>query len=351
MSINVGLIGYGLSGSVFHAPLIDAVDGLTLTGVVTSRTEEVRRDYPDVPVFHDVEPLLASGVQLVVVASPNTLHEEHARKAILAGKHVVVEKPFTITSEEGAGLIALAKENGVMLTVFQNRRWDNDFLTIRQVLDSGALGRISLYEAHYDRFSPEVNAEKRWRERALPGSGILYDLGAHLIDQALVLFGLPDSVQADLRREREGAQAVDSFHVILGYRQTRVIVRAGSLVRMRGPRYVIHGDTGSFMKSGLDPQEEQLKRGLRPADPDWGCDKPESYGELTTSVGELTAQSKVETVRGSYESFYRGVVEAISSGAPAPVLPEEALETIRIIEAAERSAEQKRTILLTEQPV
>lgn len=351
MSINVGLIGYGLSGSVFHAPLIAAADGLTLTGVVTSRKDQVRTDYPGVAVFDDVEPLLESEADLIVVASPNTLHEEHARKAILAGKHVVVEKPFTITAEEGQFLIDLAKDKGVMLTVFQNRRWDNDFLTVREVLGSGVLGRISVYEAHYDRYTPDVEIEGRWREQPLPGSGVLYDLGAHLIDQALVLFGRPESVVADLRRERDGAEAVDNFHLILQYPQFRAILRAGTLVRQQGPRYTIHGDTGSFIKSGLDPQEEQLKNGLRPGHPDWGCDKPECYGELTTSVGELTAQSKVETARGCYETFYSGVVNAITSASEPPVLPEEALETIRIIRAAERSDEEKRAIMLSEQPV
>ncbi|PLT48285.1 Myo-inositol 2-dehydrogenase [Paenibacillus pasadenensis] len=348
MGIPTGLIGYGLSGAVFHAPLIAAEEGLTLTGVVTSQREKVLEDYPEVQVHDDVESLLASGVELVVVASPNTLHYEHARSAILAGKHVVVEKPFTNTSKEAEELIALAREKGVRLSVFHNRRWDNDFLTVQQVLASGGIGRISVYEAHYDRYAPEVEVETAWRDQRLPGSGILYDLGSHLIDQAVQLLGMPESIWADLRLDREGAVTVDYFHLVLGYPQSRAILRAGTLVRQAGPRYMVHGEQGSYIKYGLDPQEEQLKSGRRPGDEGWGADKPECYGELTTAVGELTVRTKVDTLPGRYEDFYRGIAEAIQGGAAMPVPPEDALGVIRLIEAARRSAKEKRVIELAE---
>lgn len=344
MEIPTGLIGYGLSGSVFHAPLIAAEKGLKLAGVVTSQKEKVREDFADVEVYDDVEALLNSEVELIVVASPNTLHAEHARKAILAGKHVVVEKPFTITTAEAEELIALARDRGVQLSVFHNRRWDNDFLTVNQVLASGAIGRVSVYEAHYDRYTPEVEGETAWREQALPGSGILYDLGSHLIDQAVQVLGMPESIWADLRLDREGAETVDYFHLVLGYPQSRAILRAGTLVRQAGPRFMVHGDLGSFNKYGLDPQEEQLKAGLRPGDPDWGADKPECFGELTTAVGELTVRTKVDTMPGSYELFYRGIAAAIRNKEPLPVEPRDALRVIRLIEAAQRSAKEKRVI-------
>ncbi|OXM14251.1 oxidoreductase [Paenibacillus herberti] len=346
MGIPTGLIGYGLSGSVFHAPLIAAEEGLKLTGVVTSQMEKVREDFSGVEVYEDVESLLGSDVELVVVASPNTLHYEHARKAILAGKHVVVEKPFTNTAAEAEELIALARDRGVKLSVFHNRRWDNDFLTVNQVLASGAIGRVSVYEAHYDRYSPEVEGESAWREQALPGSGILYDLGSHLIDQAVQVLGMPDWIWGDLRLDREGAVSVDYFHLVLGYPQSRAILRAGTLVRQAGPRFMVHGDLGSFIKYGLDPQEDQLKAGLHPGDSEWGADKAECYGELTTAVGDLTVCTKVDTLPGSYEKFYRGVAAAIRDGDPLPVEPRDALGVIRLIEAAQRSAREKRVIEL-----
>jgi scyllo-inositol 2-dehydrogenase (NADP+) len=342
MTINVGIIGYGLSGSVFHAPLIKHTQGLRLKTIV-SRSEQVHKDYPEVEVVHEVEMLLRQKeIEVVVVTSPNTTHYEYAKKAILAGKHVVVEKPFTITSSEAEDLIVLAREKGVLLTVYHNRRWDNDFLTIQELLRSGILGRLTTYEAHYDRFRPCVR--DRWREKKLSGSGTLYDLGAHLIDQALVLFGMPQTVWADLRAERAGAQAVDYFHLILGYQDLRVILHGGSLVRETGPRYMLHGDKGSFVKYGLDPQEEQLKNGIRPGASVWGEDRPDNYGQLTTEIGGLVMRGVVETLPGRYETFYKSLVEAIQLRERTPVLAEEARNTIHIIECAIRSQQEQRTI-------
>jgi scyllo-inositol 2-dehydrogenase (NADP+) len=343
MSINVGLIGYGLSGSVFHAPIIDKVNGLTLKAVVSSNAAKVQQDYPYVEVLPDTDSLLQQKeIDVVVITSPNTTHYEYAKNAILAEKHVVVEKPFTVTSEEADELIALAKKHGVLLTVYQNRRWDNDFLTIRRLLQTNVLGDLSTYEAHFDRFRPDI--QNRWREQNLPGSGILYDLGSHLIDQALVLFGMPNTIWADLRTEREGAKAIDYFHLVLGYQHMRVILHSGSLVRKTGPRFILHGNKGSFIKYGLDPQEDQLKKGVRPGDPGWGEDLPENFGQLTTEMGGLSIQGTIKTLPGRYEVFYESLVEAIHSGNSAPVLAEEARNTIRIIEYAMKSYQEQRTI-------
>lgn len=341
MTIRVGLAGYGLAGSVFHAPLIQSVEGLSLAAIVTSQDERVKRDYPGVEVLPTFERLLERGdIELIVVATPNVTHHDLARKALEAGRHVVVDKPFVIHADEADDLIELARRQHVVLSVFQNRRWDNDFLTVRSLLASGLLGEINTYECHYDRFRPQVIT--RWREEPLPGSGTLYDLGAHLIDQALLLFGTPESVWADVRAQREGAQVDDYFHLVLGYGRRRVILHAGSLVREEPPRFQLHGSKGSFIKYGLDPQEDQLKAGMRPGDPRWGQDEPAMYGDLTMDVGELVVKGKINTLTGRYEAFYQGIVEAIAQGKPAPVTPEDARNTIRVIERAVESQQEQR---------
>ncbi|MGG4554217.1 oxidoreductase [Paenibacillus sp. FSL W8-0186] len=345
MAIQVGLIGFGLSGSVFHAPLIDRTEGMTLAAVVSSQPAKVKGIYPQAKVYEDVETLLSDPeIQLVVVSSPNLTHYEYAAQALEAGKHVVVEKPFTNSSAEADRLIALAKEKKLLLTVYHNRRWDNDFLTISRLLDSGVLGSVSYYEAHFDRFRPEVTG--RWREQDLPGSGILYDLGSHLIDQALTLFGKPNTVWADLRKERRGSKANDYFHLVLGYSNLRVVLHSGSLVREQGPRFILHGDRGSFIKHGFDPQEAQLRKGSGPGDENWGRDNEANYGKLTTDIGGLAVSGTVETLTGSYETFYRKLADAISSGQPSPVAAEDARDVIRIIELAMESHSQGRVLPL-----
>lgn len=345
MKINVGLVGYGLSASVFHAPIICSIEGMHLQAVVSSNAQKVLNDHPDVEVFADIDALLLqSEIDLVVICTPNTLHYPFAKKAILAGKHVVVEKPFTVDSSEAGELIALAKEHNVKLAVYHNRRWDNDFLTIKALLETDMVGRLSTYEAHYDRYRPVVGG--RWREDNLPGSGILYDLGSHLIDQALHLFGMPLTISADLRSEREGGQTDDYFHLILGYPQLRVILHSGSLVKMGGPRFMLHGERGSFIKYGLDPQEDQLKQGMHPGDSGWGEDQPDHYGKLSTTAGGLSMEAVIQTLPGSYEVFYQRLASAIRSEAPVPVSAEQALHTIRMIEYAIQSHQEQRTIQL-----
>ncbi len=343
MTIRVGLVGYGLAGSVFHAPLIASAEGLSLAAIVTSQSGKVKRDYPAVEVAPTFESLLErNDIELLVVATPNVTHHDFARRALEAGKHVVVDKPFVIHAAQADDLIELAKSQRRVLSVFQNRRWDNDFLTIRSLLKSGLLGDITTYEAHYDRFRPAVN--DRWREQPLPGSGTLYDLGAHLIDQALFLFGTPETVWADVRPQRQGAQVDDYFHMALGYPQRRVILHAGSLVRETPPRFQLHGSKGSFLKYGLDPQEDQLKAGLRPGDASWGRDEAVLYGDVTLDVGDLVVKGKVTTLDGCYQAYYQGMVEAITEGKPAPVAPEDARNTIRVIECALQSQQEQRVI-------
>lgn len=340
--VYVGLIGYGLAGAVFHAPLIRSVPGLRLAAIATRREAQVMTDLSGVAVHPTPEVLIAEpGIDLVVIASPNETHFPLARAALEAGKHVVVDKPFTNTSAEADELIALAARKGRLLSVFQNRRWDADFLTVRRCIEQGLLGEVASYEAHFDRFRPAI--KPGWREQASPGSGILYDLGAHLIDQALVLFGSPRAVTADVLAQRPGARTVDHFHLTLDHGRRRVIVRSSTLVREPGPRFAVHGDGGSFLKYGIDGQEDALKAGKRPGMPAWGREDPRWFGTLVTADGE---RRTIESLPGCYEAYYEGIAAAILDGAPPPVRAEESRDVIRIIEAAMRSSSERRTIPL-----
>ena len=340
--VYVGLVGYGLAGAVFHAPLIRSVPRLRLAAIATRREGQVMADHSGVAVHPTPEVLIAEpGIDLVVIASPNETHFPLARAALEAGKHVVVDKPFTITSAEADELIALAARRGRLLSVFQNRRWDADFRTVRSCIEQGLLGEVASYEAHFDRFRPAI--KQGWREQEAPGSGILYDLGAHLIDQALVLFGPPRAVTADLLAQRSGARTVDYFHLTLDYGARRAIVRSSTLVPEPGPRFAVHGDGGSFLKYGIDGQEDALKAGVRPGAPEWGREDPRWYGTLVTAGGE---RRPIESLPGAYEAYYEGIAAAILDGAPPPVRAEEARDVIRVIEAAMKSSAERRTIPL-----
>lgn len=261
--IGVGLVGYGYAGSVFHAPLIESVPGLRLVAVASGNEAKLRADRPEVSRDGTPEALFARPeVGLVVIATPNATHFDLARQALQAGKHVVVDKPFTVTLAEAEELARLASHSGLLLSVFHNRRWDSDFLTLRQLLGRERLGEVSYFESRFDRHRPQVR--DRWRERAGPGSGLWYDLGPHLVDQALQLFGMPSAVEATLEIQRHGAQAVDCFRVQLTYPRPRVVLRAGMLGIDNGPRFVVQGSRGHYLKCGLDVQEEALKRGEPP---------------------------------------------------------------------------------------
>ncbi len=342
--VRVGLIGYGLSGAVFHAPLISSVHGLVLQKVVSSNPDKVRRDFPDVVVVPDVSSLLSDpAIDIIVISSPNTTHFEYAKQALHANKHVIVEKPFVNRSKDADELIRMAEQRNLLLSVFQNRRWDNDFLTVKKCIQEGLLGDIYTYEAHYDRFRPQISG--KWKECELEGSGVLYDLGAHLIDQALHLFGMPDKISAEVLKQRPAAKIDDYFHLVLGYDRLRVILHAGCLVKKAGPRFQVHGSKGSLIKYGLDPQEEDLKRGLRPGHPAWGKDKEKWYAELTLGT-DLNVNTRLETIPGCYQVYYKGIYEAVVNGAPLPVSATEARNTIRVIEYAMQSSSEQRVIVL-----
>lgn len=342
--IKVGLIGYGMAARVFHAPVIRSVAGLRLTKVVERHGDESHSLRPPVEVVRDADALLQDEeIELVVITTPNSSHFELARRSLLARKHVVVEKPFTATSAQAQELIELARRQERIISVNQNRRWDGDFQTVKKILDSRLLGRLVEFESHYDRFrnSPRPGA---WREQEVEGSGILYDLGSHLIDQAQILFGLPEMITADLRIQRDFAKTTDNFELILHYDGLKVALRAGMLVRCPSPRFILHGSLGSFLKYGIDPQEEALKQGRLPSEPDWGREPKELWGRLITEAGGLNLDGQVETLAGCYQAFYRNIADAIGGRAELAVKPEEARNTIRIIELAIESSAQKRSV-------
>lgn len=345
--IQVGLIGYGVAGQVFHAPIINAVPGLKLAKVVERHGEASRQHYPWVEIVRNAEALCSdAAIDLVVIATPNDSHFELAQQALSAGKHVVVDKPLTTTSIQAQQLIDLAQQTDRVLSVHQNRRWDGDFQTVKQLIQQGYLGQLVEYEAHYDRFRNTLKPGA-WRETPDLGNGILFDLGSHLIDQAQVLFGLPESITADVRVQRDGAKADDYFEIGLDYGALKVILKAGMLVRELGPHFILHGSAGSFVKYGMDPQEAALRRGLTPAEPDWGLEPQTQWGTLNTQLGGLHFYGQLETIRGCYQAFYENVYQAIEQGAALAVQPEEARNTIRLIELALQSHAERRTLAYT----
>lgn len=342
--MSVGLIGYGMAGRTFHAPVIQSVPNLRLKKVVERHTNEARKRYPWVEVVPDATALLQDEeIDLVVIATPNISHFDVARQSLKANKHVVVEKPFTTTSGQAQELIDLARQQNKVISVNHNRRWDGDFQTVKKLLEGRLLGRLVEYESHYNRFRnyPRPNA---WREEERAGSGILFDLGSHLIDQAQVLFGVPQMITSDIRVQRDFAKINDSFELILHYDDLKVTLKAGMLVREQSPRFILHGTEGSFVKYGFDPQEEALKRGFVPSESNWGIEPREQWGTLITQVGGLDLEGQVKTIAGCYQSFYQNIVDVISGRAELAVKPEEARNTIRIVELAIESSEQKRTI-------
>lgn len=349
-TINVGLIGFGMAGQVFHAPVIASVDGLRLHKVCARRAEQqeiLHYRYPDAVAVGSTDELIhADDIDLVVVATSNDVHYSLTRDALLADKHVVVEKPFTNTRAQADELITLAGRQNRLLSVHHNARWNSDYLTVKKVIGSGRLGKLVSFEARYDRFRNTLK-ENAWREADLPGSGILYDLGAHLIDQSLQLFGKPEAVNADLRKQRPGAQAVDDFELILHYPGLKVSLKGAMLVKEPSPRYALYGLDGAFVKYGIDPQEAALKAGETPGgNPDWGREPREIWGKLNVLENGRDIIEYVESERGNYPAFYHNIYEAILGRQVLAVKPEEARDVIYIIEMAEKSWEEKRTVTL-----
>lgn len=341
--LRAGLVGYGFAGQTFHAPVLSAVPGMELAAVASSQGDKVAAEWPGVAVVADVRALVArQDIDLVVVATPNAQHFPVAKAALEAGKHVVVDKPFTLDAAEARELATLAERNCLLLSVYQNRRFDADFLTLRDLFAGGELGRPVYFESHFDRFRPEVR--DRWREQAVPGAGLWVDLGAHLLDQAVQLFGKPDTLQLDSAVLRDGAVIEDYFHAVLRYEEgpyapLRVVLHATTLAAHAAPRYLVHGTRGSYIKYGVDSQEDALRSGLRPGGDDWGIDP--LLGELTLMAAGSWMQNKtLPNRRGNYVEYYAEVRDAILGNGPNPVPPEQAVALMELLDLGTRSAQE-----------
>jgi predicted dehydrogenase len=338
-STRVALIGFGYAGRGFHAPLIVATPGLTLAVIGSRQGKSVGSTYADAEVVPDpLEAVRHPHVDLVVIATPNDTHAPLADAALRAGKHVVVDKPFTITLAEARALTAKAAEVGRLLSVFQNRRWDSDFLAIKQELAGGRIGEVVEFRSEFSRYRPEVR--DRWRERPGPGSGMWYDLGPHLIDQALVLFGAPETVQADLQVQRRGGSTVDWFQAVLGYGRRRVILESSMLAADTATRFVARGTRGSLAKRGGDPQEAQLKSGQTPGSPGWGRD-PDPLIFVSAETG---APMELVSPAGDWRSYYAAVRETVQGEGELPVTPAQATTVMAVIEAGMQSAAEGRVV-------
>ncbi|AJQ93314.1 oxidoreductase [Gynuella sunshinyii] len=327
--IKTVIVGYGYSARTFHLPFLRLNNAFDVVGFVSSRPEEILATYPVTQIFSQLsECLQRLKPDLVIVTTPNHLHFSQAKSALLAGAHVVVEKPFTLTTTEAHELIELARRQQKKLTVFHNRRWDGDFLTVKKLITSGKLGEIKIFESRFDRFRPQVR--DRWRENAGPGSGIFWDLAPHLIDQAITLFGLPTSTHSQLYTLRDSGESTDAFHLTLNYPDKVVYLSSSPFQAGDNERFNIQGTLGSFRKYGLDPQEAQLKQGLTPGTDDWGMDKLEYYGTLFTEQEKKSLKTEI----GCYEQFFLRLENSILKNTDEPVIPETIFPVIEIIENA-----------------
>jgi predicted dehydrogenase len=339
--IRVALIGFGFVGKTFHAPLIQSVPGLELTVVSSRHRETVREILPEAQVLGNPEEAAThADVDLVVIASPNETHVPLATAALSAGKNVIVDKPFTITLAEARRLGELSRAKQRLVSVFQNRRWDSEFLGARAIIEEGRLGEVLHFESHIDRFRPEVR--KRWREVAGPGAGLWYDLGPHLVDQALQLFGLPEKVSASLVRQRPHAQTDDWFHVLLDYGRLQAILHGSLMVAGGIPRMAIHGTRGSWLKYGLDVQEEQLIRGVVPGHAGWGEDpRPGIFYS-----GSENETLELPVPKGDHRQYYFRIRDAIRNQAPSPVTTGQAIAVMAVLETAIQSSEKAEVLSL-----
>lgn len=331
--IKTAVIGYGFSAKTFHIPFVSALDEFELVAISTSNGEAVAQDWPNAQHYTAASDLLIeSDAELVIITAPNDVHFELTKQAIENGKHVIIEKPFVTNVADGEALIALAKEKNRILSVYHNRRWDGDFLTAKKLIEEKRIGELKHFESHFDRFRPEVR--QRWREQATDGGGILFDLGSHLIDQALELFGLPDAISAECKMMREGSTNVDYFDVVLHYPNHLAIVHGDLFSAGPNKRFTLKGTKGTYEKCGLDSQEPRLIEGIHPTEPSWADETPDNYGRLYSADSSET----VATERGGYQHYFLKMAEAISNNTTPPVKAEDALWNIKLIELAMESS-------------
>lgn len=341
--INVGIVGFGLSGRYFFSPFFDVHPNFKVIAVHTTQKQFLEKEYPGVKAVANVDDLLQyPGIDLIVVASPNSTHYDYALRALQAGKNVIVEKPFTCTSHEAQLLDELAVQKQLLLAPFHNRRWDADFLTVQSILQQGVLGEIMEFESHFDRFRP-VHDRVEWKNLPTPGNGVLFDLGPHLIDQALVLFGKPEGIYADIKIQREQGKVIDYFDLHLYYPHMKAILKAGVFVKENGPRFAVHGRKGSFVKYGLDLQEERLRAGQKPYEP-LGNESEGNFGILNIEKDGETQCEKYPTLTGNYMAYFNNIYDAITGKAALKVQASDAIQVIKVIETACRSSEIKQWV-------
>lgn len=345
--LKVGIAGYGMSATVFHIPFITTMDQYKLVTILERSKNESKAKLPDIQIVRTIEELVSDPeTDLIVITTPNDTHFEYASKALKAGKHVVLEKPLTNTMEEAKELLEIAQNSEGVFSVYHNRRYVSDFLTIKELLAQDLLGDIHEYSANYDRYRPGLKSNA-WREEPKTGSGILYDLGPHLIDQALVLFGKPKWITADIRLQRSFVKVDDYFNLWLDFGFTKVVLHSGMLIREQGPRYMVQGMKGSYLKYGDDPQEARLKEGDLPVGEDWGKEPDTSDGILHTEINGEVVRTTVPTHKGNFGMYYTNLYNTIVHGAPLTEKPEHGYNTIRLIELAFESNRLKKTIECT----
>lgn len=338
--INTAVASYGMSGEIFHVPFLLFNPGFKITKVLERSKENSKSKLPDAQIVRNYQDILGDpNVELVIVNTPNYLHYEMAKQALRAGKHVLVEKPFTITVDEAKELIELAKKQNLVLTAYQNRRLDGDFKTVQKILKENVLGNIKLFDSQILRWKPTLG-EKLWKIGANKGGGLLYDLGSHLIDQALTLFGMPTSIFADLGFLRQGAVVDDYFELLLFYDNLKVTLKSSLLANDQGHRFMIQGDKAAFTKFGNDPQEEQLTSGEVLSSENWGKEDKSAWGLIHSATESYSYTS----LNGSYPDFFENLHRAITAGEELLVKPEEAMQVIKIIELANQSFKEKRVI-------
>ena len=343
--IKTGIASYGMSGLVFHAPLLHVNPGFEIVKVAERSYKGSKERYPYLHVVKSFEELISDQhLELIIVNTPDATHYEYCKMALEADKHVVVEKPFTMTSEQAEQLILISKKRGKLLSVFQNRRWDGDYLTVKKVVTDKLLGRLVSFESHFDRYRNFIQPGT-WKEERNAGAEIVYNLGAHMIDQAYDLFGMPMSVTADIGIQRTGGVADDFYNIVLRYENFHASLKAAYLVREEGPRYILHGTEGSFLKWGIDPQEDDLKAGKYPDAPNWGIEPKKLWGKLNTGINGLHFTGRIETIEGNYSAYYNNIFEAIRNDGTLIVKPEQSLDVVRIIEAAIESNSSGSTVV------
>jgi len=342
--IHVALAAYGMSGMVFHGPLIKANPKFKLDKILERSKNLSKKEHPEATIVRSYADILSDpAINLIVVNTPDNLHYEMCRQALEAGKNVIVEKPFTQSVIEAEELINIAKKKGLIITVFQSRRLDGDFMTIQKIIEGKSLGRLTEFESHFDRYRTYI-AQNTWKETKNEKIGVLYNLGSHMIDQALVLFGMPYSVTSHLDILRDNGKVPDYYDIRLQYKKFAAILKCSYLVRHPGPRYIIHGTSGSFQKWGIDPQEEALKNHHTPDENNWGKEDKTQWGIIDTNINGIHIYGKVETVLGNYNLYYNNIYNVLTKGDKLLVEPEQSRDGLIIMEACIKSNKEKRTI-------